>query len=228
MIDCFLAVDFDGTIAETDVTDAVLERFASKEWLAVEELWLNGAIGSRECLARQIELVDADLVTVFSFIDGITIDSHFGRFVSFVDDKRLACAIISDGFAPFIRRILIGAGHDGLPVYANDVVEENGRLRASFPDSDDECLAGTCKCTLAEKLSGDRPVVLIGDGGSDFCLASKASFVFAKDKLAAYCRQKGIPHIEFADFGEVIEGLLRLDEVTLRRRVKAIMREGIV
>lgn len=217
MVDCFLAIDFDGTIAEIDVTDAVLSKFASAEWQAVEELWLNGAIGSRECLARQIELVDANLATVFSFIDRIAIDRHFDRFVRFIGDSKLAGAVISDGFAPFIRRILARAGYGDFPVFANDVFEENGRLKASFPDVSGECPAGTCKCSLAKRLSGERPVVLIGDGGSDFCLAAKADYVFAKDKLAAYCRQKKIPYSEFADFSEVVEGLRRLDESALRR-----------
>jgi 2-hydroxy-3-keto-5-methylthiopentenyl-1-phosphate phosphatase len=216
MIDCFLAIDFDGTIAETDVTDAVLTRFASREWLAVEELWLSGAIGSRECLTRQIALVNANMATVFSFIDRVKIDRDFARFVEFIDERKLPGAVISDGFAPFIRRILAGAGIDGMPVYANGLAEENGRLQATFPESAGKCSAGTCKCALAERVSGGRPVVLIGDSGSDFCLASKASFVFAKDKLAAYCRQQGIPHYVFADFGEVIEGLRRLDKAVLR------------
>jgi 2,3-diketo-5-methylthio-1-phosphopentane phosphatase len=215
-MDCFLAVDFDGTIAETDVTDAVLGRFASKEWQEVEQLWLNGTIGSRECLARQMELVDADLATIFSFIDEIAIDRTFEKFVKFIATKELPWAVISDGFAPFIRRILTKEGLDAIPVFANDVAEENGRLKALFPSSDGECRAGTCKCSLASRLSGGRPVVLIGDGGSDFCLASKASFVFAKDKLATYCQQHGIPHYVYADFGDVIEGLQQLQYAKLR------------
>lgn len=212
-----MAVDFDGTIAEVDVTDTVLNRFARREWLAVEELWVNGAIGSRECLTRQIGLVEADLATVLSFVSDIAIDSHFGRFVDFVGARGVPWAIISDGFAPFIQRILSTAGHFGLPIFANLLQEENGRLKALFPQHEGRCQAGTCKCAVADRLRQGSPVVLVGDGGSDFCLAKKASFVFAKDKLAAFCREKGIAHAVYDDLGEVIEGLGRLDLAALEQ-----------
>lgn len=52
-------VDFDGTISLEDTTDVILERFADPEWRTVEAEWLAGRIGSRECLARQIDLVRA-------------------------------------------------------------------------------------------------------------------------------------------------------------------------
>ncbi|PYS76594.1 MAG: phosphatase, partial [Acidobacteria bacterium] len=43
-----LFLDFDGTISERDAIDAMLEAFAAPEWLAVEEEWQAGRIGSRE------------------------------------------------------------------------------------------------------------------------------------------------------------------------------------
>jgi 2-hydroxy-3-keto-5-methylthiopentenyl-1-phosphate phosphatase len=48
------AVDFDGTVSLTDTTDHLLDRFSGPEWLEVEQDWVAGRIGSRECLARQI------------------------------------------------------------------------------------------------------------------------------------------------------------------------------
>lgn len=47
-MDYFLAVDFDGTVAQFDVTDAVLEEFAGNEWLTIEKLWDEGRIGSQK------------------------------------------------------------------------------------------------------------------------------------------------------------------------------------
>ncbi len=52
-------VDFDGTIVHQDATDLILERFALPEWRDVERDWVAGRIGSRECLARQVDLVRA-------------------------------------------------------------------------------------------------------------------------------------------------------------------------
>jgi len=211
MNDFFLAVDFDGTIAETDVTDTILTEFARPEWLEVEELWVNGVIGSQECLTRQMALIDATMDTLLTFVDNVAIDSHFHQFVQFVRTKEIPFAIISDGFSQFIRRILANADIRNVPVYANNLAESNGQIKTSFSNSAIGCPAGTCKCWTARKLSPGLPVVLIGDGRSDFCLADKADYVFAKGKLTVYCQEKGIPFTAFEDFGGVIRGLKRFD-----------------
>ncbi|HWF84718.1 MAG TPA: hypothetical protein VG222_07735, partial [Vicinamibacterales bacterium] len=52
-------LDFDGTITVRDATDAILDAFADRRWLATEEAWKAGRIGSRECLASQMALVAA-------------------------------------------------------------------------------------------------------------------------------------------------------------------------
>ncbi|MBP2656452.1 MAG: 2-hydroxy-3-keto-5-methylthiopentenyl-phosphate phosphatase related protein [Firmicutes bacterium] len=210
MIECFLAIDFDGTIAEDDVTDAVLTKFAGDEWLEIEACWLKGDIGSKECLVRQMALVEADWEAVLSFIDGLAIDCKFAAFIQFVRMQGTAHAIISDGFAVFIRRILANAGIIGVPIFANYLTDENGVLKASFVNDAVGCPAGTCKCAVVERLKMNLPVVLIGDGRSDFCLADKADFVFAKDRLAEYCRERGIAHLEYRDFADVIDNLSRL------------------
>jgi hypothetical protein len=51
--------DFDGTISVEDITDALLVRFAKPGWEDIEQAWKRGEIGSRECMARQIALLDA-------------------------------------------------------------------------------------------------------------------------------------------------------------------------
>ena len=51
--------DFDGTITQVDVTDQILAQLAHPSWREIEQEWMLGLIGSRECLERQIALVDA-------------------------------------------------------------------------------------------------------------------------------------------------------------------------
>src|SRR5947208_12784471 len=51
--------DFDGTITQVDVTDAILERLADPQWRDLERAWVRGEIGSRERLARQMAVVPA-------------------------------------------------------------------------------------------------------------------------------------------------------------------------
>ncbi len=65
---------------------------------------------------------------------------------------------------------------------------------------------GTCKCAIAQKLSvqSGGPVVLIGDGKSDACLAAEADVVFAKGSLIKHCESNGIAHHRFQTFADVL------------------------
>ena len=53
------------------------------------------------------------------------------------------------------------------------------------------------------------PAVFVGDGLSDRYAAQSADLVFAKGKLAAYCREQSIDHTLFEDLGEVAAHLER-------------------
>src|SRR5947199_6818913 len=66
--------DFDGTITKIDATDAVLETFALPAWREWERRWVKGEISSQECLARQVELIQADRETVIRFAAQLPID----------------------------------------------------------------------------------------------------------------------------------------------------------
>lgn len=200
------AVDFDGTISLTDTTDHLLERFAAKEWLDVEQEWVSGRIGSRECLARQIALIDASAGDIEDAVLGIGIDPDFAEFAALAEAVGAEIEIVSDGFDRFIKPILEREGIR-LPLTCNRLTA-NGerRWRAEFPFADANCqaMSGVCKCRVRNP---DRFTVLIGDGGSDFCLANQAGFVLAKGKLARHCEEKGYAHMPISGFAAAINWL---------------------
>src|SRR6185369_8213968 len=51
--------DFDGTVSVEDITDSLLERFARPGWQKIEQAWRRGEIGSHDCMAEQVALLDA-------------------------------------------------------------------------------------------------------------------------------------------------------------------------
>ena len=199
----YVSIDFDGTIVDKDITDEVIRRFAHPGWEAAEEEWEKGLIGSKECLERQMALIDTPLNEVLEFVDGFKVDESFPAFIGFLRRNNIPHGVISDGFKAFSGRILGNAGLPDLPVFANGLKEEGGRLKAFFPYSKADCASGTCKCTVSAESGMGSPVILIGDGRSDFGLAGKAAFVFAKRKLVGYCAEKKIAHASFADFSEI-------------------------
>ena len=206
-----IVCDFDGTIALEDVTDGLLERFADASWKDVEAQWLAGRIGSRDCMARQVALIEADQEELNRYLDTIGIDPSFPSFVDQCSKRHeINFLVVSDGIDYAIRRILGNYGLSGLPVKANSLVALPGnRYRLEFPHSKPDCNvhAGTCKCAIAQMHGGEawqaNSTLLIGDGLSDVCLASRADFVFAKDRLLDHCRQNSIPHLPFATFADV-------------------------
>jgi 2-hydroxy-3-keto-5-methylthiopentenyl-1-phosphate phosphatase len=203
-------VDFDGTISVGDTTDLILERFADPSWQAIEADWVTGRIGSRECLARQIDLIRATPEALDAFAKGSAIDPHFADFAALCATHGLPVSIVSDGLDRIATSMLARAGLH-LPIVANHLEWlGDDRWRLGFPHAREDCRAsaGHCKCaTLAAAPSVLR--VLVGDGRSDFCAASAADLVIAKGALAHYCGRNRIPFEPFTDFAGATAVLAR-------------------
>jgi 2-hydroxy-3-keto-5-methylthiopentenyl-1-phosphate phosphatase len=198
--------DFDGTIADTDVTDELLARFALPDWAAIEAEWKAGLINSRQCMARQVKLLRVTRPELEAFLATVDIDPGFRDFVDHCRSRRLPVRIVSDGIDEVIRSILRRHNLAQLPVIANHMVATGRNTYAlQFPNGHADCSAasGTCKCANAAQQSGGSRVLLIGDGSSDFCLARNADFVFSKGKLSDHCELMGIPHRDFSGFADV-------------------------
>ena len=197
-------VDFDGTISVGDITDLILESFADPSWRTIETEWVAGRIGSRECLARQIDLVRATPEALDAFVRGTTIDPHFAGFVALCGAYGLPLTVVSDGLDRIAATLLARAGLS-LPVVANHLEWLGGRRwRLGFPHARADCraAAGHCKCATVA-AAPEELHVYIGDGRSDFCAAAGADLVIAKDALAAHCRRTGIAFEPFANFADV-------------------------
>jgi 2-hydroxy-3-keto-5-methylthiopentenyl-1-phosphate phosphatase len=203
---CHVFVDFDGTISPLDTTDLLLDRFADPHWRNIEDEWTAGRIGSRECMGRQIELVRASPEQLEAFVASIEIDPGFPGFVRQCRELGHRVTVVSDGVDLTVGAVLRRAGLD-LPFHANTLEwVGGGRWRLSFPHANSRCLflAGNCKCQFAATERRMARIV-IGDGRSDFCLASWADLVLAKGALAAHCLRRSLPHFAFNDFTEVNE-----------------------
>jgi len=212
-------VDFDGTVVLEDTTDLILERFADPSWRAIETAWAEGRIGSRECLSRQIDLVQASDAEVDQLAEEAPVDPHFVEFVAACRGYGVQPVIGSDGFDRIITRVLARVGVS-LPVVSNRLIASGrNRWRAEFPHflSDCRSQSGNCKCTTI--LAHSLPRLLIGDGRSDFCPCSHATLVFAKKALAAHCRTSKIDHIEIVGFADVVRALPTI--MSTQRRIDA-------
>lgn len=208
----FFAIDFDGTISLRDSVDALLDRHAPAAWHGVEAEWVDGRITAQECMRRQVGMLSATEEQMQRFFESIRLDASFEGFLAYVKTFSQV-AIISDGIGRAIHTALEQAGLPGVPVYANRLTfnaQHSAREAWSldFPNAAPGCLvgSGTCKCAVAQRLAQAEggPIILIGDGRSDACLAGRADHVFAKDSLARHCDAEGIPYTEFETFADVL------------------------
>ena len=208
MSDWTLLCDFDGTISVEDTTDTLLERFGKPGWEQLEADWKAGRIGSRDCMAGQVGLLDMSRAELDAHLSERAIDPGFAGFVTYAKEQAMPIEILSDGLDYAIHFILKHYDFDYLPVTANRLEEVGVReWRLGFPNASATCRAasGTCKCAAAARVQGVRQrVLMIGDGASDYCVAEAADFVFAKGKLIDHCRAKKIAHAPIKDFAEAL------------------------
>lgn len=211
-----LFLDFDGTVSKIDVIDAILEEFADPSWLEIEQEWIDGRIGSRECLRRQFELVRATPLELDVFLAGFDLDEGTGSLLELCREKAIPVHIVSDGFTYYIDRMLRKRIDDpaaiaNVGVWANELIPiGKDRWRTNFPHLPAVCGDGCATCKPAmmnmNKPAG-APAVFIGDGLSDLFAAREAGVVFAKEKLADFCGRNDILYHHYANLQQISDSL---------------------
>jgi 2,3-diketo-5-methylthio-1-phosphopentane phosphatase len=209
--------DFDGTISLTDVIDSLLQTHGREGWRQLESDWLAGHIGSRECMQQQVTLLDLDLDTLHAQLDGIAIDPQFKAFLAAAEQRGYPVSVVSDGLDYAIDYILQRHDITGLPVAANHLTFTSlpGQWQLASPHQEPGCSSGTCKCACigAVRISQVGPVLLIGDGASDFCAAQRADYIFAKGRLRDHCLAHGLKHTAISGFADALQLLPQLAQL---------------
>jgi 2,3-diketo-5-methylthio-1-phosphopentane phosphatase len=200
-----ILVDFDGTVALTDVSDTVMAAYVPGRWEEIVEKYDEGLLGSRDLMTWEVSLIRTEPERLLATAGAQPHDPDFAPFVRRAWAAGIPVEVVSDGFGFFIRPALERLGLPDLPVTTARTTFRGRRARIEFPNGHPECfVCGTCKRNrvLAHQDAG-RGVVFIGDGESDRYAAGYSDLVFAKRSLVSICDREGWPYRPWQDFAEL-------------------------
>ena len=200
-----ILVDYDGTVALTDVSDTVMAEHVPGVWESEAAAYDSGLMGSRRLMQIEMALVDAPAAALFATAAAQPHDPGFVPFVRRAQAAAVPVEVVSDGFGFFIQPALELLGVGDLPVITARTTFEGRSASIAFPNGHAAChVCGTCKRNrvLAHQTAG-RAVVFIGDGESDRYAAGYSDVVFAKHSLVHICLEAGWPFRRWTEFGEI-------------------------
>ena len=200
-----ILVDFDGTIATTDVADEILYRFVGESYRADDDAWVAGVMGSRTVLTRQAERLPGDPTELIRTAEAQPHDPTFAPFARRALELGIPVEVVSDGIGFYIEAALKHLGVPPIPVICARTTFDGERARMTFPNGHPDCfVCGTCKRqrVMAHRAAG-RTVVFVGDGNSDRYAAAYADVIFAKRNLVDLCRTEGWQYTTWHRFSEI-------------------------
>jgi 2-hydroxy-3-keto-5-methylthiopentenyl-1-phosphate phosphatase len=200
-----ILVDYDGTIALTDVSDAVMAEHATDSGEQMAARYDAGLIGSRRFWDWETNLIRAEGDALLATAARQPHDPGFVPFVRRAQAAGIPVEVVSDGLGFFIAPAMERLGLPELPIVTARTSFAGGRATISYPSGHPSCrVCGTCKRqrVQAHQAAG-RAVVFIGDGESDRYAAGYADIVFAKRLLVPICVANGWPFEPWTEFAEI-------------------------
>ncbi len=200
-----ILVDYDGTVALTDVSDTVMAEHVPGIWETEVAAYDAGRMGSRRLMELEMSLVDVPSADLLATAAAQPHDPGFVPFVRRAQAAGIPVEIVSDGFGFFIEPALEALGVGELPVITARTTFTGRRASIAFPNGHPTCfVCGTCKRNrVLEHQAAGRAVVFIGDGESDRYAAGYSDLVWAKRSLVRICIEAGWAFHRWTEFREI-------------------------
>jgi 2-hydroxy-3-keto-5-methylthiopentenyl-1-phosphate phosphatase len=191
-----IALDWDGTCTVSDSLVAAVRALGDPSVYDRDfGSHAEGMVHEVRTLHRSAEEVSAWAV------ENVQLRPGFHELV-----ERFQPVIVSSGLPQLILPVLEREGIE-VEVRSNNADPRPGGWAISFYD-DRQCpvCGETCKRAM---LPAGQPLVYIGDGYSDRCAALACDRVFARDFLAGFLTEAGVPFESFETLHDVVAALER-------------------
>ena len=136
-----ILVDYDGTVALTDVSDTVMAEHVPRAaaWESEVAAYDAGRSGSRRLMEIEMAMVDAPAADLLATAAAQPHDPGFVPFVRRAQAAGIQIEIVSDGFGFFIEPALQALGVAELPVVTARTTLEGRRATIDFPNGHPTC-----------------------------------------------------------------------------------------
>jgi 2-hydroxy-3-keto-5-methylthiopentenyl-1-phosphate phosphatase len=197
-----LALDWDGTVTETDTLHMLLHEFGDPGIYARTEATLGQPqVTLQDVIASQLATLEVRLDEAVAWlVANVTIRPGFSELVSDEDP-----VVVSAGFHELIEPILAREGVN-VEVRANRLSVDGDGWSCLFRSTDVCSVCGEpCKRAVVVDLA---PYAYVGDGLSDRCVSLAAERRFARAGLARYLESEGVAFDGFDDLHAVRQALV--------------------
>ena len=197
-----LVLDWDGTVTQRDTLHMAIERFGDLTVFRALEEQVGRELTLNEVIDIEMATISAPFEEVLGWLlDTVVVRPGLPELVAVHDPL-----IISAGFRELIEPVLEREGVVAR-VVANRVEASPSGWRSFFLERAPCPVCGEpCKRVA---LAGMEPYAYVGDGVSDRCVSLTAARVFARDGLARFLDEQGVPYEPFSDLHDVREALAR-------------------
>jgi len=204
-----MVFDFDGTITEEDIFDGLFSRYASPEFWEAHRAYHDREISMKEAYLAMAEHFRGERDKIYSFLrKEARLREGFKELHHRLAGAGIRSLIVSNGFDIYLDYLvkLWNLGFKDRDIICHHAEIIDGRFIPSFREHRDlrhtSCLIG--KAEIIRELQGEGAfVAFAGNGYSDTPAAHVADLVFARDRLADYCREERLTFIPFLTFREV-------------------------
>jgi 2-hydroxy-3-keto-5-methylthiopentenyl-1-phosphate phosphatase len=201
--------DFDGTITEEDMGFYLLDTFAQGDWRKWLEQYRDNKITVGQFNSRAFATVKAGREELLeATLSQVKLRDGFRELVSYCQRKGFRLVIVSNGLDFYIASILNDAGLGDIEAHAAKTWFHPDGLEVKYIGPDGTPLDSNFKAAYTRLfLEQGYRVVYLGNGPSDFAPASLAQYIFARERLLDYCKEKDLPYQPFDSLNDVVRGL---------------------
>lgn len=207
---CLVVSDFDGTITTRDTNGQIERHFGNEANDAIRDKFFAGEIGIREALPKHFEHIKITEDEYLDFlVSRIKLTPGVAGFQKKLAEAGIPFVILSGGNIKAVESIMNKNNLQVPTVYANEYHFTGRDIEIKCYHQDVSCdqsygPCGNCKARHMRCFRKDYDhIIFIGDGPTDRCAAKLADYVFARDKLAAFCAREGIAHTVYEDFNDI-------------------------